>query len=102
MSRSRRRPAAKKQQADRVAAKKFWGEIPAEEPPVVRMTGEPSAMVSSLGDPPLRNHEKAAQATFVLVYRKAAQLAFGLGLAAGLDPDTESLADPTGRTDPSA
>jgi hypothetical protein len=86
MSRSRRRPA-KKQQADRAAARKFWGEIPTDEAPTVHMTDDAAAMVLSLGEPPLRNNERAAQATFTLVYRKAAQLAYGLGVAAGLDEE---------------
>ena len=44
-------------------------------------------MVLSLGDPPLRSIESAAQAAFVLVTRRAAQLAMLTATAAGLDDD---------------
>ena len=87
MSRSRRRPAAasagfKKQNADRVAAKKFWGEDFPDDPALVRMSTDPSAMVISLGEPPLRTVEPTAQQTFVLVYHRAAQLAMLAATAA--------------------
>ena len=89
MSRSRRRPAQKRQSADRVAARRFWGENWPDDPPLVRMSTDPSAMVGSLGEPPLRTIETAAQAAFVLVARRAAQLAMLAATAAGLDDDTE-------------
>ncbi|HEY6533717.1 MAG TPA: hypothetical protein VIY72_15525 [Acidimicrobiales bacterium] len=90
MSRSRRRPAAKKQQADRAAARKFWGEIPEEQAPAVRRPDDPTAMIRSLGEPPLRNNERPAQAAFTLVTQKASHLAFGLAVAAGLDEDLDA------------
>ena len=81
MSRSRRRPAAKKQQADKVAARKFWGEIPTEEPPAV---GQPD-------DPPSDSTiERPAQEAFAKLYNRAAAMAFGLAVAAGLDADTDA------------
>lgn len=94
MSRTRRRPAAtnKKQSADRAAAKKFWGEAFPDDPSLVRMSTDPSAMVMSLGDPPLRTIEPTAQQTFVLVYHRAAQMAMLAATAAGLDADP--LGDP--------
>jgi hypothetical protein len=94
MSRTRRRPAAnnKKQNADRAASKKFWGEAFPDDPALVRMSTDPSAMVMSLGDPPLRTIEPTAQQTFVLVYHRAAQLAMLAATAAGLDDDP--LGDP--------
>ena len=92
MSRSRRRPASnnnnKKLDADRAASRKFWGEGLLDDPELVHATADPSAMVISLGDPPLRGRERAAQATFVLVYRRAAQLALLAATAAGLDDDS--------------
>jgi hypothetical protein len=93
MSRSRRRPANtnKKLDADRVASRKFWGDGMLEDPALVHMTEDPSAMVVSLGDPPLRGKERAAQATFVLVYRRAAQLALLAATAAGLDDDSRPV-----------
>jgi hypothetical protein len=88
MSRSRRRPAAKKQQqADRAAARKFWGEIPSQPASTVHRPDDPTAMIRSLGEPPLRNNERAAQAAFTLVSQKASHLAFGLAVAASLDED---------------
>ena len=90
MSRTRRRPAGnnKKQNADRAASKKFWGEAFPDDPALVRMSTDPSAMVMSLGDPPLRTIEPTAQQTFVLVYHRAAQLAMLAATAAGLDDDS--------------
>jgi hypothetical protein len=90
MSRSRRRPAAKKQQADRAAARKFWGEIPTEEPPAVAQPDDPTAMVLSLGAPPLRTVERPSQEAFAKLYNRAAAMAFGLAVAAGLDEDSAS------------
>lgn len=89
MSRSRRRPAgaSKKQNADRAASKKFWGEAFPDDPDTVRMSSDPSAMVISLGEPPLRTTEPSAQQTFVLVYHRAAQMAMLAATAAGLDAD---------------
>ena len=89
MSRTRRRPAGmnKKQNADRAASKKFWGEAFPDDPDLVRMSTDPSAMVMSLGDPPLRTIEPTAQQTFVLVYHRAAQMAMLAATAAGLDDD---------------
>ena len=94
MSRTRRRPAGnnKKQNADRAASKKFWGEAFPDDPALVRMSTDPSAMVMSLGDPPLRTIEPTAQQTFVLVYHRDAQLAMLAATAAGLDDDP--LGDP--------
>jgi len=93
MSRSRRRPAntSKKLDADRAASRRFWGGGLLDDPDLVRMTEDPSAMVVSLGDPPLRGKERAAQATFVLVYRRAAQLAMLAATAAGLDDDSQPV-----------
>ena len=90
MSRSRRRPAAKKQQADRAAAKKFWGEVPTDELPTVSSPGDPTAMVLSLGAPPLRTIERPAQEAFAKLYNRAAAMAFGLAVAAGLDADNDA------------
>lgn len=93
MSRSRRRPAntSKKLDADRAASRKFWGDGLLDDPELVHLTDDPSAMVISLGDPPLRGKERAAQATFVLVYRRAAQLALLAATAAGLDDDSRPV-----------
>lgn len=93
MSRSRRRPAnnQKKQNADRAAERKFWGDTALDDPALVHLADDAAAMVLSLGDPPLRGHERAAQATFTLVYRRAAQLSMLAATAAGLDDDASPL-----------
>lgn len=89
MSRSRRRPATRRPSADRAAARKFWGEAWPTDPALVRLSDDPSAMISSLGEPPLRTVGPAAHAAFVLVARRAAQLAMLAATAAGLDDDSE-------------
>ena len=86
MSRSRRRgSAAKRANADRAASRKFWGEHTLDDPTPIHASPDPSAMVESLGDPPLRGSERPASAAFVLVYRRASQLAMLAATAAGLD-----------------
>ena len=86
MSRSRRRgSAAKRANADRAASRKFWGEHSLDDPSPIHASTDPSAMVLSLGDPPLRGSERAAAAAFALVYRRASQLALLAATAAGLD-----------------
>jgi hypothetical protein len=92
MSRSRRRNSAKRQQADRAAVKKFWGEVPAQDLPEVPAPDDPTAMVLSLGAPPLRTVERPAQEAFAKLYNRAAAMAFGLAVAADLhgDDDTDA------------
>jgi hypothetical protein len=57
------------------------------------MSEDPSAMVRSLGPPPLPGHETAAEAYFAVVYDKAAALAAALAAASNLlqidDPEPE-------------
>jgi len=88
MSRSRRGVRGKKGAARPEVSKAFWGvESPTDEP-VIRVSTDPSATVRSLGPPPLRGHEVAAEYTFRLVYERAAALAATLAAAAQLDGDT--------------
>jgi hypothetical protein len=47
-------------------------------------------MVLSLGSPPLRTVERPAQEAFAKLYNRAAAMAFGLAVAAGLDDDTDA------------
>ena len=89
MSRSRRRNSAKRQQADKVAEKRFWGENPAQDLPGVPQPDDPTAMVLSLGAPPLRTVERPAQEAFAKLYNRAAAMAFGLAVAADLDDDPD-------------
>ena len=96
MSPSRRRKQASKVQARAVAAD-FWGRTVAEEPPApIRPADDPTALVESLGAPPLPNRELMARAYFASAYDKAAALATALAAAAGLlevgtDDDEERL-----------
>ncbi len=88
-SRNRSRKSKKKQQ------RSFWGEPVAfdrEEPPV-KIAEDPSAVVRSLGPPPLSGHETVAEHYFDAVYERAVGLASALAAAADLlDEDF----DPTG------
>jgi hypothetical protein len=64
----------------------FWGRQPTEEPAPdrIRPSGDPSAMVRSLGPPPLPGWERVAEHYFEAVYEKAANLAIALAAASGL------------------
>ncbi len=79
----------------------FWGSstTDADVAAPIRMSDDPSAMIRSLGPPPLPGHEPAAEAYFAVVYDKAAALAAALVAASNLlqldDPDRDESA-PTG------
>jgi hypothetical protein len=64
----------------------FWGREPAEEPApdLIRASDDPTAMVRSLGPPPLPGWERVAEHYFEAVYEKAANLAIALAAASGL------------------
>jgi len=70
----------------------FWGgaEVASAAPSPVRPTDEPTAVVDSLGPPPLVGHETAAGHYFAAVYAKAVGGASALAAAAGL-LDTEPV-----------
>ncbi|MCU0310751.1 MAG: hypothetical protein MUE36_07405 [Acidimicrobiales bacterium] len=98
MSRSRR-GARGRRPADRTELSvRFWGNGPDAEPHPIRVSEDPSAMVRSLGPPPLKGHEVPAEYTFRLVYDKAVALAATLVTAAELDShdDDEPPAAPPG------
>ena len=67
----------------------FWGD-PSQSPAArteVRITSDPTAVVRSLGAPPLPGHETIAEAYFVAVYGRALTTAGALAAAGGLiDP----------------
>jgi hypothetical protein len=99
VSPSRPRKAAKRAPARRRPAtgSDFWGTAVVEEEPVapIRPIDEPAAMVMSLGRPPLRGYETAAESYFQAVYDKAVALAVALAAANGLlesagDDDTST------------
>jgi hypothetical protein len=98
MSPSRPRKAAKRPPNRRRPAtgRDFWGTDGVDEEPasVIRPIDEPAAMVMSLGRPPLRGHEIAAEQYFRAVYEKAVALAVALaagnGLLANADEDDDA------------
>jgi hypothetical protein len=94
MSPSGPRKAAKRAPARRRPAtgRDFWGTAAVEEEPVaaIRPIDDPAAMVMSLGRPPLRGHETAAERYFRAVYDKAVALAVALATANSL---LESVGD---------
>jgi hypothetical protein len=72
----------------------FWGvERDDEEPPaLIRPSDDPTAMIRSLGPPPLPSRETVAEHYFVAVYEKATALATALAAASDL-LDAEEEAD---------
>jgi hypothetical protein len=95
-NRRRKTPAAARQAraARRPSARDFWGTEPAEaeEPSLIRPSDDPTAMIRSLGPPPLPGRETVAEHYFVAVYEKATALATALAAASGL-LDTRDAAD---------
>ena len=92
MSSRRRRTAAKQARQRAVWSKAFWGgeEIDAEAVELVRPAVDPTAMIRSLGAPPLHGRESNAEALYTVIYSKAAALATALAAANGvLERDTE-------------
>ena len=100
MSPSRPRKGAQRAPARRrrpATGSDFWGTSAVEDGPVtaIRPIDEPAAMVMSLGRPPLRGFETAAESYFEAVYEKAVALAVALAAANGLlesvdDDDTSA------------
>jgi hypothetical protein len=80
---SRRRPAAPVD---------FWGKAPTDDGSDVesiRPADDPTALVLSLGPPPLPGREMLAEHYFATVYDKACSLATALAAAAALLPEPE-------------
>jgi hypothetical protein len=93
MSQNRRRkPAARKASVRRPTGREFWGtENRDEEPPApITPSDDPTAMIRSLGPPPLPSRETVAEHYFVAVYDKAASLAVALAAASGLLDTSEA------------
>jgi hypothetical protein len=88
MSQSRRRkPSARPSRGRRPSSgRDFWGSENREEEPasLIRPSEDPTAMIRSLGPPPLPSRETVAEHYFVAVYDKAASLAVALAAASGL------------------
>jgi hypothetical protein len=72
----------------RAQGRDFWGADEAEESEAVhasiRPIADPTALVASLGPPPLPGHETAAAHYFAAVYDRAANLAVALAAASDL------------------
>jgi hypothetical protein len=64
----------------------FWGSAAHddEEPALIRPSEDPTAMIRSLGPPPLPGRETVSEHYFAAVYDKAASLAIALAAASGL------------------
>ena len=77
------RPARGRRPAN---ARDFWGsaEREPEEAALIRPSDDPTAMIRSLGPPPLPGRETVAEHYFAAVYDKAASLAIALAAASGL------------------
>jgi hypothetical protein len=90
MSPTRRRSSSGRSgsNARRKAAPKrdFWNGTDSADEPValVRTLEDPSAMIRSLGPPPLPGRETIAEQYFALAYVKASRRAVALAAASGL------------------
>ena len=87
MSPPRRRAAPRSNQRRKAAPRRdFWDGVESGDEPVasVRRQDDPSAMIRSLGPPPLPGRETIAENYFALAYDKAARRAVALAAASGL------------------
>ncbi len=87
MSPPRRRTSARSTPRRKSAPRRdFWDGVVVEDEPVapVRSPEDPSAMIRSLGPPPLPGRETIAEQFFALAYDKAARRAVALAAASGL------------------
>ena len=87
MSPPRRRAAPRSNQRRKAAPRRdFWDGVESVDEPValVRRQDDPSAMIRSLGPPPLPGRETIAENYFALAYDKAARRAVALAAASGL------------------
>lgn len=91
----KRRNRKRRNRSTAKATAEFWGEpqdLP-EPRDEIRITKDPSAVVRSLGRPPLPGQEQAAEAYFAAVYARAVGLASALA-AAGELIEPEELLEP--------
>lgn len=82
----RRGSAGKRKRKPKGTSRKFWGEAlpePAAEAPL-RVTPDPTAVVRSLGIPPLPGQEHASGLYFEAVYGRAVRMAAALAAAGDL------------------
>ena len=82
----RRRPAASR----RLAEQRFWGRSETQaEPASIRPTGDPAAVVRSLGAPPLPLDAGLVERHLTAVYEEAVRAATALAAANGLLAEDE-------------
>lgn len=89
----RRRKGNPQKQPAAPAARDFWGTTSEEVGPVtaVRPLQDSTALIKSLGAPPLPGRETIAQYHFELVYQRAGALATALAAASNLlAPDDDA------------
>ncbi len=71
-------------------AEGFWREDePLEDPEVLRIDGDPTATLRSIGPPPVPQHEELLLA-FASVAKRASDMAIALGHSVGLTEDDDS------------
>ena len=72
--------------SNRPAQRDFWGYTLTPPDPVerIRPSDDPTALIRSLGDPPLRGHGTVAQHYFKAVYERSASVATALAGASDL------------------
>jgi len=93
MSRSRRPSKQAKNRTKSAPSRDFWGSVESVPDVVtpIRPSTDASALVRSLGTPPLAGHEVISEHYFRAVYDRASGLATaiaaGNGLLAGADDD---------------
>jgi hypothetical protein len=82
-AKNRRRRGRAKKAPDGV---EFWGDVQQLPPPEqrIRITDDPSAVVRSLGPPPLAGQARVAEHYFEAVYDRAVNLATALAAAGDL------------------
>jgi hypothetical protein len=99
---ARPRRRARKPKTSERAGPAFWGQTPAPEvdgdapeapaSAQVRLTGDPAALLRSLGEPPLGRNPAAAMHHLSIVYEEAVRTATALAAANGL-LDMDELED---------
>jgi hypothetical protein len=68
----------------------LWAAVPApDEPEPIIPATDPSALIDSLGAPPLKGHSSVAEHYLAAVVERAATLATGLADVAGLLSETD-------------
>jgi hypothetical protein len=94
------RPKRRRKPARTDAELTFWGpdEVMPNEPPLIPVDADPTALVTSLGPLPLPIHQGLASAQLDAVYRRAAQLAVAVAAAGQAEsfhaPETDELDTP--------